>query len=69
MELHEVEISEGIIYLEYQVRILQETLNYLLQNIDPSALDGLDENKLKRNAANYIKDKYPDAGIQRGDWI
>jgi len=69
MALHEVEVSEGIVYLEYEVHILRETLDFILQRIDISELQGLDECKLKRNAAQYIKHKYPDQDLRIGDWI
>ena len=69
MALHEVEVSEGIVYLEYEVHILRETLEFILQRMDISDLQGLDESKLKRNAAKYIKHKYPDQDLKIGDWI
>jgi hypothetical protein len=69
MSLHEVQIAEGIIYLEYQLYILQEKLDFVMQNCDVSNMDSLNESKLKRDAAKYIKEKYPDADIKFGDWI
>ena len=69
MALHEVEVSEGVVYLEYEVHILRETLDFILRRIDIAELQGLDEIKLKRNAAQYIKHKYPDQDLRIGDWI
>lgn len=69
MALHEVQISDGIIYLEYQLYIMQEKLDYILDNVDISNLEGMNEAKMKRDAARYLKDKYPDADIRFGDWI
>ena len=69
MALHEMQISEGIVSLEYEVYLLRETLNYILQNVDISNLEDFNESKLKRDAARYIKDKYPDEELKLGDWI
>jgi hypothetical protein len=69
MALHEVEIADGIIDLEFKVYILTETLNFLLKNVEISNLELLDEAQIKREAFKYIKEKYPDEDIKAGDFI
>lgn len=69
MALHEMQVSEGIVFLEYEVFLLRETLNYVLENADIANLEKFDEARLKRQAAKYIKKKYPDEDIKFGDWI
>lgn len=69
MALHEEQVSESIIALEHEVFMLRETLDFLLENMDLANLEKFDEARLKRQAAKYIKDKYPDEDIRFGDWI
>ena len=69
MALHEVQISENIIELQYEVFVLQKTLEFVLANIEISNLENFDEARLRRQAYKYLKGKFPDEDLQQGDWI
>lgn len=68
MALHEVEITESIIELEYDIYILRAVLDHIIEHLGSEALQGLDMVKLKREAARDVKKKFPDEDIRLGDW-
>lgn len=69
MALHEVQVTETIIALEFEVHLLRSTLDFILENLPIPNVEQLDENRLKRMALKHVKEKFPDEEIRYGDWV
>jgi len=66
MKIGEIDVPNSIINLEFDVNVIQQVLNHLIENnSDSKKLTKDDMERFKTNAIKMLQKKYPQMGIKK----
>lgn len=66
MKIGEIDVPNSIINLEFDVNVIQQVLNHLIENHSNSKkLTKDDMERFKTNAIKMLQKKYPQMGIKK----
>ena len=66
MKIGEIDVPNSIVNLEHDVNVLQQVINFLIENNQNLKAPNLQEiEEFKKNAISLIQKKYPNMGIKQ----